>query len=320
MRVVDAHVHIWGSREWMPEITWSSWVRVWGRHRLLPHQRDQAYVEEHVFPGFWDPDGHKLVQEMSLAGIDASVIMPMDFGLACGEAGISIEDKNKRCGDIAALHAGRVYTCVGVDPRRPNAVDLFRRGVAEWRARGLKLYPPTGFYADDPICFPLYEAALELGKPVAFHTGAVAYPLKSKFGDPIYIDAVAARYPDLPIMLLHTGFGDCWTSEAIQVAIYKPNVYCELAGWQDRDLSVEDLVRTLVFMRDRMGAERIVFASDRTAPGARKRLTQAEWVAIFLELPTVAKRLGLSLSESEVALMVGGNADRLFKIGSDPSV
>ena len=306
MRVVDAHMHIWGSREWMPEATWSSWVRVWGRHRLQPADRNQDYVEQHIFPGFWDPRGEKLVREMDDAGIDASVIMPMDFGLACGEAGISIEEKNRRCGEIAALHPGRVYTCVGVDPRRPGAVDLFRRGVVEWGARGLKLYPPTGFYANDPLCYALYEAALELGKPVAFHTGAVAYPLKSKYGDPVYIDAVAARYPELQIVLLHTGFADCWTSEAIQVAMYKSNVYCELAGWQDRGLTSEELSRTVLYMRDRIGADRILFATDRTAPGARKRLTQLKWVEMMRGLP--------GLTESEIALIMAGNAARLFNV------
>jgi predicted TIM-barrel fold metal-dependent hydrolase len=314
VNVIDAHIHIWGSREWMPEATWSSWVRVWGKHRLLPHQRDHAYAEQHVFPDFWDPDGTKLVAEMDAAGIAASVIMPMDFGLACGEALLPIEEKNRRCGELSARHPGRVYTCVGVDPRRPTAVELFRRGVREWGARGLKLYPPTGFYANDPVCFPLYQAALELGVPVAFHTGAVAYPLKSKYGDPIYIDEVAARYPDLNLILLHTGFADCWTPEAIQVAAYKTNVSCELAGWQDRALTDEEFVRTLAYMRDRISAARIIFASDRTAPGARKRLTQSEWVQTFLRIPAVARDLGISFTEEEVALILAGNARRLFRI------
>jgi predicted TIM-barrel fold metal-dependent hydrolase len=314
MTVIDAHIHIWGSREWMPEATWANWVRVWGKHRLLPQQRDQAYVEQHVFPGFWDPDGSKLVAEMDEAGIAASVIMPMDFGLACGEAALSIEEKNRRCGAITAVHPRRIYTCVGVDPRRDGAVELFRRGVREWGARGLKLYPPTGFYANDPVCFPLYEAALDLGVPVAFHTGAVAYPLKSKYGDPVYIDEVAARYPDLNLILLHTGFADCWTPEAIQVAAYKNNVYCELAGWQDRGLTDDEFVGMLASMRDRISAARIIFASDRTAPGARKKLTQGEWVETFRRIPAVARRLGLGFTDAEVELILGDNARRLFRI------
>jgi predicted TIM-barrel fold metal-dependent hydrolase len=241
--------------------------------------------------------------------------MPMDFGLALGEAGLSIEEKNRRCAAAAGQHAGRVYSFVGVDPRRPIALDLIRRAVTEWGARGIKLYPPTGFYADDRLCYPVYELALGLGVPVAFHTGIARYPLKGICGHPMYIDAVAADFPDLPIVMLHTSWNFNWTPQAIAFASLKPNLHVEVSGWQDMaQLRPQRFYRTLKEMITRVGADRVLFASDHT--GLRRNLSYAEWVDIFRRLPETAPAYGFTISPDEAALILGDNARRL--LGLEP--
>ncbi len=52
--------------------------------------------------------------------------------------------------------------------------------------RGLKLHPTAGFYPDDPMCFPLYEKAQELGVTVLFHCGTQPYPMKAKYAVAVF--------------------------------------------------------------------------------------------------------------------------------------
>ena len=244
MTIVDAHVHVWGGRSFMPDLIWDSWLDVWGHLRIPEEDRNKEFVENEVFSQWWDPKGDRLVAAMDAAGIDHAVIMPMDFGLACGEARISIEEKNEKLAEICRRHPGRLFACVGVDPRRDGSAALVRRAINEWNAVGVKLYPPTGFYPSDEVCDPVYEAAMDHGVPVAFHTGAVAYPLWSKYGRPLHLDEVAKRHPRMSIVMLHTGFHRSWTEEAIQVAIYNPNVYCEMAGWQEWEWGAANLLHS----------------------------------------------------------------------------
>src|ERR1051326_280011 len=135
------------------------------------------YFAQKVWPEVWDPTGAKLVGAMDDAGVHACVVMPMDFGVALGEARLSIEEKNRRCTALASRYPGRVHSFVGVDPRRPGAIGLVRKAVTEWGARGIKLYPPTGFCADAPEYYPLYEEALNLGVPIALQTRLAPGPL-----------------------------------------------------------------------------------------------------------------------------------------------
>ena len=94
-------------------------------------------------------------------------MMPMDLGLTRdGEPPVDIFEQNADHARICARHPGRLYSFLGIDPRRPEAVDFFARGIEQWGMKGLKLYPPTGFYPYDPVCDPLYRRALEYDVPV----------------------------------------------------------------------------------------------------------------------------------------------------------
>jgi predicted TIM-barrel fold metal-dependent hydrolase len=309
--VIDFHVHLWGGREYMPKIVWDTYPAVYNRAAYGQPAVDASYFEEHIWPQVWDRDGDKLVDAMNLAGVDHALIMPMDFGVALGEAGISIEEKNVRCGLAASRHPGRVSTFVGVDPRRPNARELFVRGVEEWGARGLKLYPPTGFRPDDAMCYPLYEAALQMG--------IARYPLKAECGHPMFIDAVAADFPDLQIVMLHTAWGYCWAPQAIAIASLKPNVYVELSGWQDLAVLRPDrFYGTLRRILDEVGYDRLLFASDYT--GLPQRIAYADWVRVFRELPATAPEYGFSVKVEDVEAILGENASRLLRLNAgDPS-
>lgn len=55
---------------------------------------------------------------------------------------------------------------------------------------------------------------------------------KLKYVNPIYLDDVAADFPDLTIIGAHPSWP--WQDEIIAMAIHKPNVYTDLSGWSPR--------------------------------------------------------------------------------------
>jgi uncharacterized protein len=125
-----------------------------------------------------------------------------------------------------------------VDPHMGKlAVNEVHR-IAELGLRGLKFQPIVqGFYPDDPRFYPIYEAAQALGLVALFHTGTTGIGagapggmgLKLKYGRPIYLDDVAADFPDLTIIAAHPGVP--WTEELLSVAVHKGNVYVDMSGW-----------------------------------------------------------------------------------------
>jgi len=139
-----------------------------------------------------------------------------------------------------------------VDPLKGDAaVTELERAVRMLGLRGLKLHPPAqGFVPDDRAVYPLWEAAAELRIPVLVHTGTTGLgagmpgggKLKLEPARPIHIDAVAADFPDLQIVMAHPAWP--WQDEQLAVALHKPNTWIDLSGWSPRRFS-PDLVRNI---------------------------------------------------------------------------
>ena len=293
----------------MPEHIWETFHWVWGRSFL---GTSNAESTQGMLAQTWDSAGMRLVAEMDDIGFAASVAMPMDFGLAIGEAALSIREKNRLLGELAAASEGRVFTFCGVDPRRPEATDLIREAVADWNCRGVKLYPATGFFPHDPVCGPIYELAVELGVPVLFHTGPVGYPLKSRYSRPVEIDAVAADYPDLRILLGHVSYGQAWFQEALDMAALKPNLLLEvsgLAGYATDAATLRPLLRRMI---GTVGVDRILFGSDRVGfpQGAL-----VAWLNLWKSLLDEPEDGLPSFTQAEIGAILGGNADREYRLG-----
>jgi predicted TIM-barrel fold metal-dependent hydrolase len=159
--------------------------------------------------------------------------------------------------------------------------------------------------------YPLYRLCVERDVPVLLHQGHSAGRHKSKFGHPMYVDSVAADLPDLRLVLGHSARLETWGDEALSVAIYKSNVFLDLSLWQHW-ISPDELVRKVVWMRDRIGPDRILFGSD--MGGIEVSLTLKEWVDQFRILPEWAKQLGYRVSAEEIDLILGENARRVYRL------
>lgn len=58
-----------------------------------------------------------------------------------------------------------------IDPRRPGILDLFKKYVEEKGIRGVKLYPPMGYFPYDERLYPVYEYCEKHNLPVISHCG-----------------------------------------------------------------------------------------------------------------------------------------------------
>lgn len=169
-----------------------------------------------------------------------------------------------------------------VDPWKGNvAVDEVKRCV-EMGLRGMKFQQATqAFCPTNSRFFPIYEACNRLNLPVIFHGGTTAIHagmpggggLLLEYCKPIpYIDEIAARYPELRIIIAHPAWP--WHDDQLAVMRHKGNVYMDLSGWAPKYFpeSIIQNANTLV-------QDKVFFGSD------FPMLTPERWLSEFAALP-----------------------------------
>jgi predicted TIM-barrel fold metal-dependent hydrolase len=125
---------------------------------------------------------------------------------------------------------GRIVPGVGYNPHRiQESLDRIDQAAS----KGFKyvwFHPMSfGMRPSDRRCYPLYSKCLELDLPVCFQTGQSAEPLPSEPGHPMYADEVAMDFPNLTIVLTHTGWP--WTEEWCSMLWRHPKVYGNIGAY-----------------------------------------------------------------------------------------
>jgi hypothetical protein len=68
------------------------------------------------------------------------------------------------------------------------------------------------------------------------HTGSSIFRgSKIKYADPIHLDDVATDFPELPILMAHSGRG-LWYDRAFFLSKLHPNLYLEISGLPPKNL------------------------------------------------------------------------------------
>ena len=309
--IIDIHSHIFG-KGWVPREFFH------GVARFITHefakqgvQESNEEVGDSLIETSDDPDGKGLLAEMDEAGIDKSVMFPADFGVALGEPEVSIEEVNRKYSELAQKHPDRLISFAGVDPRRKNGLDLFKRCVEDWGMKGLKLHPCAGFYPNQKEVYPLLEKACEWRIPVLFHSGAMMVPLRSKYSQPIYFDDLAVDFPDLPIVVAHSG-GIFGYTQMISIMNIKLNILADISGWQiTATKNYPFFCKALRELMDFVEPERIFFGSD--SPSFRSVMSNEDWVQLIKDLPRKAADR-IAFKEEEITALLGGNARKLLNL------
>jgi predicted TIM-barrel fold metal-dependent hydrolase len=262
-----------------------------------------------------DAHGEKLMERMAQAGIDTTVLLVVD-NLELGESDKDILSHNHICADIARGSQGKIISLAGIDPRRKNAPELFRRCIEEFGMKGLKWHPDHGYYPNSQEAYAVLAVAEKLNVPLLTHTGplprAVSPHVKrrAKHCDPIYIDDIAWDFPELKIIAAHMG-RLAWHDWA-QLAQFRPNLYGDLAMWQV--FAVTDYQRFCSDLRqilDIAGADSVLFGSD--ALGFTALVPNEQFIQIMHDLPSKAPA-GMKFTREEIDGIMGKNAKKVFNL------
>jgi predicted TIM-barrel fold metal-dependent hydrolase len=111
-------------------------------------------------------------------------------------------------------------------------------------------YPPS-----DAVYYPLYTKCAELELPLCINTGLPGPPIPGEVQNPIHLDRVCVRFPELKLCMIHGA--DPWWDVAIRLLIKYNNLRLMTSAWSPKRLP-ESLLH---YMRTR-GKNKVIYASD----------------------------------------------------------
>ncbi|UGQ12533.1 amidohydrolase family protein [Yinghuangia sp. ASG 101] len=155
-------------------------------------------------------------------------------------------------------------------------------GPAFW---GDGAYPP-----DHAVYYPLYTKCCELDLPLCLNTGLPGPPIAGEAQNPIHLDRVCVRFPELRLCMIHGA--DPWWDTAVRLMLKYPNLHLMTSAWAPKYLP-ESLLH---YMRTR-GGGKIIFGSD--AP-------------VLSITRTIGEAMRLDLPDDVRDNYLYGNAQRFF--------
>jgi|LNFM01.1.fsa_nt_gb predicted TIM-barrel fold metal-dependent hydrolase len=138
------------------------------------------------------------------------------------------------------------------------------------------------------------------GVPIQFPTAWSQFPGGLFYGDPLWVDEVAMRFPKVPIILTKMGRSiTSYFDSAMTVAMRNVNVYFDVVGTNPQHLR---------FAIDKIGADRIMFGTDWSATW--------RWLSVPATLHQIRMKVldDAKLTENEREQILWKNAARLFKL------
>jgi uncharacterized protein len=225
------------------------------------------------------------------------VLLAWDAETATGRPPLT----NDLVAEIVGRFPGRFVGLASVDPWKGEAaLAEMRRAREELGLAGFKFHPSMQrFRPDEARWEPLFAYAEAQRVPCLFHTGTSGIGAGTPGGQgielglarPIHLDALAARHPDLPVVMAH--FGWPWHLEAIAIALHKTNVHLEVSGWAPRRVPDEVVHEAEGRLSDRVlwGSDGPFFDAGRVLDGWAARLSTAAFQRVARD--NAAALLGL---------------------------
>ena len=230
----------------------------------------------------------ELLRRMDRAGVDKALTWlqpPYERGHV--DAGNAYVHRAMRDHPDRILGFGWADPSLGV----PRAIETARRCVEAYGFFGVKLNGAQNeFVIDDAErSLPVVEEIAAMGTILALHIGADAYERTH----PTRAAAIAERYPELPILMVHMGgaaFHDL-SRAAIEVAARHPTI--TIVGSAVRAIPILTAIKQL-------GANRVCFGSD------------TPFELMHVELAKYRALMEHEVAPAEQANVLGGNVMRLF--------
>ena len=238
LKAIDFHVHI-GLKE-----HWHEWIHTYQKEAHSEYyERYEEMIDPKRFAGYLK--SHQIERAVILPEIS-----PITTGVVSNEYVLDFCQGN----DI-------LLPFCTVNPLLVSQPAPEFRKYIKMGAKGIKLYPSYNhFYPNESSIYPLYAIAQEHRLPVLIHTGSSVFKgSKIRYANPIYLDDVASDFPDLLLLMAHSGRG-LWYEKAFFLSRLHSNLYLEISGLPPKNLLnyFPDMVK---------GIHKFVYGSD--WPGIR---------------------------------------------------
>ena len=215
--VIDIHVHVQPWQMMHPHI-----LETMKRGRDSFAKLEALANDPAILIGMMDEAG---IEQVGVINYVAPVLMGFTF------------DANRFAADYVHKHQNRLFAHGSLDPIGSKDPDgEIHQLLDEWGMTAIKIHPPhqgiapNAYLEGNTVLSKLYEACQSRGVPIVFHTGTTIFKgARIKYGDPILLDDVACDFPDLKIVLAHSG-RPLWVETARFLARRHPNVYLDLSG------------------------------------------------------------------------------------------
>lgn len=227
------------------------------------HYTGGRFLHKHQRPY----DVRHVLNEMDTNGIEMNLLLPKDgFFVDC-------ERDNDGIIQVVAQYPERFVGTGTVNPRfTDHAVSEMKRCLANEHMIGMKFHPwLQAFSPLDTSFMLLAEEANHYQTMFFFHDGTPPYT------EPLQIAEVARRFPNLTVVLGHSGLHDLWR-EALAAAQRYDNIwlcFCCCPYWGMQKIAME------------MAGERILWGSDypmMTQRDVRDMIRQVEFLSVSDEI------------------------------------
>jgi hypothetical protein len=233
----------------------------------------------------------ELIERMDRSGVDRALVWlapPYDR---------NIERENEAVYHAVQKYPQRLLALGWANPRlgHGRTMDTIKRCFEEYGFMGIKFNGAQDDYViDDPkTTLPYIEAALEYGRPVAFHIGA-DFPENTH---PYRLGHIAGAYPDAQFLMVHMGgvATPSLTRSAIEVTELHPNIIIIGSSLKSR---------AIVSAWERLGYDRFCYGSD--TPFDLMDVELARFRVLLAEADEESRRK-----------VMGGNIARVMALGDE---
>jgi predicted TIM-barrel fold metal-dependent hydrolase len=97
------------------------------------------------------------------------IVLPMDMAyMGAGKVPRPYEQQLEKLYELT-ISFPQIIPFVHVDPRRDGILNLLKKCVEDWKFKGIKLYPPLGYFPYDKDLDPIYAYCQEKDLPILTH-------------------------------------------------------------------------------------------------------------------------------------------------------
>jgi hypothetical protein len=276
--------------------------------KIMGKKVDKAALVKKASEIYADPTGEKLIASMEDSGIDFTCICAVDNAENKLLTLELAQMQNQVVGGIAQRFPDKVMALAGIDPRRPNALDMMKQCFEEFGMRGLKYHPDSGYDPSGAQSYKLLEIVQKNRGVLLTHTGPLPPPSKCKYADPMLLADLAVDFPDLKVVAAHMGQMN-WRPWAA-LASHQPNLYGDLAMWDAFAFGHYELFcRELRDLLNYAGDSKVLFGTDN--PIFSIVIPTRDWIQLIRDLPTNSPA-GIKFTKQEVDGILGGNATAML--------